>query len=67
MKHTLLALFFQTRGSHALPKVQKILNELTDAEAAEMLTLFRNMKDDAASDGARQGARQPWRHGGFGG
>lgn len=67
IKRALLALFHQTRGSHALPKVQKILNELDEAEAMEMLTLLRNLKEDAARDGARDGARQPWRHGGLGG
>lgn len=67
IRRTLLALFHQTRGSQALPKVQKVFDTLTDAEAMEMLTLLRNIKEDAAREGARDGARQPWRHGGFGG
>lgn len=67
VKRTLSALFRQTRGSHVMPKVQKILDGLDDAEAPEMLIFLRNLKEDAAQDGAREGARQPWRHGGFSG
>lgn len=56
IKRALLALFWRTRGSHALPKVLKIFNDLDEAEALEMLTLLRNLEEDSA-DSARHYAR----------
>lgn len=67
IKRALMAIFFQTRGSPAFPKVQSLLDNLTEAEALEMHRFLQNLKEDAASAGARDGARQPWRHGGYGG
>lgn len=65
MKQNLRALILRTRGGHAFPFVLARVEEMSEAEAGEWYRLLSNLKDDAESDGARKGARQPWRHGGF--
>lgn len=35
---------------------------MTEAEAEQWFRFLSNLKDDAECDGARKGARQPWRH-----
>ena len=65
MKRHLRALILRTRGGHAFPLVLGRIEEMSEEEAGQWYRLLQNLKDDAESDGARQGARQPWRHGGF--
>jgi len=42
-----------------------MLEKLTPAEQTALWRLFQNLQDDAKRDGAKEGVRQPWRHGGF--
>lgn len=65
MKRHLRALILRTRGGHAFPLVLARIEEMSEAEAEQWYRLLSNLKDDAESDGARKGARQPWRHGRF--
>ena len=42
-----------------------MLGKLTEQEQQALWRLFQNIQDDAKRDGAREGARMPWRHGVF--
>ena len=63
IKRTLMARFHRTRGSQAFPKVQALLQNLSDAESMEMVQFLQNLDGDARSDGARDSSRSPWKHG----
>lgn len=65
MKRHLQALIARTRGGHAFPLVTKQIETMTEAEAEQWYRLLTNLKEDSEADGARKGARQPWRHGSF--
>jgi len=61
MKRALKDLILRTRGAHAYPLVLVQVDNMTEAEAEQWFRLLTNMKGDAHQDGARDGARQPWR------
>jgi len=65
MKRHLTALLLRTRGSHAFPLVLSRVETMSEEEAGQWYRLLQNLQSDAEGAGARQGARQPWRHGGF--
>lgn len=60
-KRHLTALILRTRGGHALPEVTKMVESMTEEQARQWHVLLTNLQSDAESDGARKGARQPWR------
>ncbi|MDP2305507.1 MAG: hypothetical protein Q8P18_05725 [Pseudomonadota bacterium] len=60
-----LAKLHRIRGVHAHPAVLVSVERMTEAEAEGWYRLIQNMEEDARSAGAREGARQPWKWGGF--
>ena len=42
-----------------------MLDKLSEQERQALWRLLQNVEADAKQAGAREGARQPWRHGGF--
>jgi len=63
MLRHLTALMHRARCDRAV--LIPMLAKLTPAEQTALWRLFQNLQDDAKRDGAKEGARQPWRHGGF--
>jgi hypothetical protein len=56
----LTALLHRARCDRAV--LIPMLDKLTEAERQALWRLLRHVQDDAKRDGARNGARQPWRH-----
>ena len=65
MKRHLEALLARERGFHAFPLVRATISNMTEAEAEQWFRLLTSIKSEAEAEGARKGARQPWRHGGI--
>ena len=61
-KRHLESLVLRTRGGHAATKVLARIHEMDDVEAEQWFRLLQNVQADAEQDGARKGAREPWRH-----
>jgi hypothetical protein len=59
-KRHLIALLHRARCDRAV--LVPMLDKLTEQEQQALWRLFQNTQDDAKRDGARKGARQPWRH-----
>ena len=57
----LTALLHRARCDRAV--LIPMLDKLTPQEQEALWRLFQNLQADAQRDGARKGARQPWRHG----
>ena len=52
----------RVRGGHALRHLLGSLEDMDHATLRDLWTLMENLETDSRSDGARRGARQPWRH-----
>lgn len=64
MKRYLESLILRTRGDHRL--LLGTIEKMSEAEAEQWYRLLQNTAEDAKRDGERSGARQPWKHGGYG-
>ncbi len=56
----LTALLHRARCDRAV--LIPMLDKLTEQEQQALWRLLQHVQDDAKRDGARNGARQPWRH-----
>lgn len=63
IKRHIIALLHRERCDRAL--LIPMLEKMSEAELQALWRLLQNVQEDAKRNGAREGAKQPWRHGGF--
>ena len=63
IKRHIIPLLHRSRCDRAL--LIPMLDKMSEAELQALWRLLQNIQDDAERDGARKGAKQPWRHGGI--
>jgi len=61
MKRHLESKVLRIRGGHAMDKVLKSIADMDEATAEQWYRLLQNFESDTESDGARKGAREPWK------
>lgn len=64
MRMHLKAMLQRVRGSQAAPLALASVDKMSEAEAEQWFRLLQRMQEDTKTESAREGARQPWRHGG---